>query len=67
MRYIAMGLSVAIMLTLATPPVFAQITSHGHTGAGSANSGFCPKGSCAPSGGPYAKNVSKCSPAHCKR
>jgi hypothetical protein len=44
MRYIAMGLAVVVMLTLGTPPVFAQITSHGHTGAGSATGGFCPKG-----------------------
>ena len=66
MRYTAlvMGLAVALMLTLSTPPVFAQITSHGH---GAATGGYCPKGSCAPSGGPYARNVSKCSPAHCKR
>jgi len=64
MRYVAMGLSVAIMLTLATPPVFAQTSTQGRMGG---SSGFCPKGSCAPSGGPYAKNVSKCSPKHCKR
>jgi len=67
MRYIAMGFAVAIMVTLATPPVFAQITSHGHTGAGSASGGFCSKGTCAPSGGSYAKNVAACSPKHCKR
>jgi hypothetical protein len=64
MRYIAMGLAVAVMLTLATPPVQGGIRGPAHN---SATGGFCPQGSCAPSGGPYAKNVAKCSPAHCRR
>jgi len=64
MRYIAIGLGVAVMLTVATPPVFAGIRSAAH---GSVTGGFCPKGSCAPSGGSYARNVSACSPAHWRR